>query len=69
MFLRLVLRYATLMYYKFLYGEEHIYDLEPDGNGGFFIAVAIENLGCIQQDINNNIAFICYDKLIYHRRH
>lgn len=57
-----------LIYYQLRYGKCNIYDLEPDGDGGFFIAVHHSNIGRIQEDINNEIAFIYKDKLIYINR-
>ena len=54
-----------LIRYQYQYGKENISDLEPDGQGGFFIAVHYSNTGRVQQDIDTGNAFIWNGKLIY----
>ena len=54
--------------YECQYGKKNIYDLESDDDAGFYAAVHHDNSGRIQTDIDNGIAFIWNNKLIYTNR-
>jgi len=58
-----------LLFYKLRYGKNNVQDLEWDEETqSYIIAVASGNRDRVQKDIDNGIAFICGDKLIWTNR-